>query len=141
MDVTTALAYAIYSSSSSSPPSCLEACLARLRLTRPGRPPPYGDVRAKSMCFWESRRTTKEGTLTICFPTLHNYCVSLTMLTCYRYAPDVALPDEYSSMVYAFCQTNLENLRLQPSLQEIFNLEGQHVIESHAGLIEHTDAD
>lgn len=60
---------------------------------------------------------------------------------CYRYAPDVSLPDEYSSMVYAFCQTDLENLCLQPSLQEIFNLEGQHVIESHAGLIEHTDTD
>ena len=60
---------------------------------------------------------------------------------CHCYAPDVALPDEYSSMVYAFCQTDLENLCLQPSLQEIFNLEGQHVIESHTGLIEHTNAD
>src|ERR1700693_2970042 len=63
----------IYSSSSSSPPSSrLAAAAARLRLTRPGRPPPYGDVRAKSICFWESRRTTNDGMLTICLPTLYN---------------------------------------------------------------------
>lgn len=62
----------IYSSSSSSPPSSrFAAAAARLRLTRPGRPPPYGDVRAKSMCFWESRRTTNDGMLTICLPTLN----------------------------------------------------------------------
>jgi len=63
----------IYSSSSSppSPSSFFSAALAFLRLTRPGRPPPNGDVRAKSICFWESRRTTKDGTLTICFPTLY----------------------------------------------------------------------
>lgn len=61
----------VYSSSSSSPPSSLlAAAAARLRLTRPGRPPPYGEVSAKSMCFCESRRTTNDGTLTICFPTL-----------------------------------------------------------------------
>jgi hypothetical protein len=60
------------SSSSSSPPaSFLEAAAARLRLTRPARPPPYGEVRAKSMCFCESRRTTNDGTFTICLPTLY----------------------------------------------------------------------
>ena len=60
-----------YSSSSSSPASSFfSAALAFFRLTRPGRPPPNGEESAKSMCFWESRRTTKDGTLTICFPTL-----------------------------------------------------------------------
>ena len=39
-----------YSSSSSSPPAGLLAAAARLRLTRPGRPPPNGEVTAKSMC-------------------------------------------------------------------------------------------
>lgn len=43
-------------------------------------------------------------------------------------------------MVDGFGQTTLENLSLQPSLQEIFDLEGQHVIETHAGLVQHTDA-
>ena len=43
-------------------------------------------------------------------------------------------------MVNAFRQTALEHLCLQPSLQKIFNLEGQHVIETHAGFVEHTDA-
>lgn len=62
----------IYSSSSSPPSSSppFSAALAFFLLTRPGRPPPNGEVRAKSMCFWESRRTMKEGTLTICLPTL-----------------------------------------------------------------------
>jgi hypothetical protein len=41
-----------------------------LLLMRPGRPPPNGLVRAKSMCFWLSTRTMKEGTLTTCLPTL-----------------------------------------------------------------------
>lgn len=40
------------------------------RINLPGRPPPYGDLREKSMCFWESRRTTKDGILTTCFLTL-----------------------------------------------------------------------
>ena len=39
-----------------------------------------------------------------------------------------------------FGQTTLENLSLQPSLQKIFDLEGRHVIETHAGLVQHTDA-
>ena len=41
----------------------------------------------------------------------------------------------------AFCQTALEDLSLQPSLQEILNLQRQHVIQTHAGLVEHTNAD
>lgn len=44
---------------------CLE------RLTRPGRPPPKGELSAKSMCFWLSTRTRNEGTFTTCLPTLH----------------------------------------------------------------------
>jgi len=36
----------------------------------PARPPLYGEVRAKSMCFWESRRTTNEGMFTTCLRTL-----------------------------------------------------------------------
>jgi hypothetical protein len=40
--------------------------------TRPGRPPPKGLVSAKSMCFWLSTRTMKEGMFTTCLPTLHN---------------------------------------------------------------------
>ena len=49
-----------------------------------------------------------------------------------RYEPDVSLPDESPRMVNAFRQTALEHLGLQPSLQEIFDFEGQHVIETHA---------
>ena len=44
-------------------------------------------------------------------------------------------------MVDTLGKVSLEHLRLQPAFQEIFNFERQHVIETHAGLIEHTDAD
>jgi hypothetical protein len=43
-------------------------------------------------------------------------------------------------MMDTFCQTTLENLSLQSPLQEIFNLQRQHVIEPHPRLIQHTDA-
>jgi hypothetical protein len=43
-------------------------------------------------------------------------------------------------MMNAFCQATLENLSLQPPLQEIFNLQRQHVIEPHPRLIQHTNA-
>jgi hypothetical protein len=54
-------------------------------------------------------------------------------------APNVSLSDQNTGMVNALCQSTLEHLRLQTSLQEIFNLESQHVIETHTGLVEHTD--
>lgn len=44
-------------------------------------------------------------------------------------------------MVNALSETALEDLGLQSSLQEILDLQGQHVIETHLGLIEHTDSD
>lgn len=133
----------IYSSSSSSPPSSfLAAAAARLRLTRPGRPPPYGEVRAKSMCFWESRRTTKEGTLTICFPTLKTHQFrNRSTFDERKHAPDVTLPYEHTSVVNGFSETALEDLCLQTPLQEILNLKGQHVIKTHTSFVEHTNSD
>lgn len=38
-------------------------------------------------------------------------------------------------------ETTLEHLSLKPPLQEILNLQSQHVIETHAALVEHTDTD
>ena len=57
------------------------------------------------------------------------------------YAPDVPLPDQDTSVVNTLRKTSLEDLGLQPTLQEVLDLEGQHVIETHAGLVEHTNAD
>ena len=57
------------------------------------------------------------------------------------HAPDVPLPDQDTSMVNALGQAALEHLGLQPPLQEILDLQGQHVIETHARLVEHTDSD
>lgn len=39
-----------------------------------------------------------------------------------------------------FGETELVDTSLKTTLQEILNLEGQHVIELHAGLVEDTDA-
>ena len=44
-------------------------------------------------------------------------------------------------MVNGLRQAALEDLSLETTLQEVLDLQGQHVIEAHAGLIEHTDAD
>jgi hypothetical protein len=44
-------------------------------------------------------------------------------------------------MVNALSETALEYLSLKPSLQEILNLQSQHVIETHTALVEHTDTD
>jgi len=38
-------------------------------------------------------------------------------------------------------ETELVHASLEAALQEVLNLEGQHVIELHAGLVEHTDTD
>jgi hypothetical protein len=38
-------------------------------------------------------------------------------------------------------QAALEDLGLETTLQEVLNLEGQHVIKTHARLVKHTDAD
>ncbi len=64
------ISYSSSSSPASSPSSFFSAALAFFLRTRPGRPPPNGDVSAKSMCFCESSRTMNDGTLTIWRPTL-----------------------------------------------------------------------
>ena len=56
-------------------------------------------------------------------------------------APDVPLPDQDARVVDGLRETALEDLGLETTLQEVLDLEGQHVIETHAALIEHTDAD
>ena len=59
----------------------------------------------------------------------------------YHHSPDVTLSDQRTGVVDALSQASLEHLGLQTTLQEILDLQGQHVIETHAGLIEHTDTD
>jgi len=54
---------------------------------------------------------------------------------------DVALADENTSVVDRLGETKLVDASLQTALQEILDLEGQDVIELHAGLVEDTDAD
>ena len=44
-------------------------------------------------------------------------------------------------MVDALRQTKLEHLCLKSPLQEVLNLQRQHVIQTHARLVEHSDTD
>ena len=54
---------------------------------------------------------------------------------------DVALPDEDPCMVDRLGQSKLEHLSLQPPLHEVLRLEGEHVIELHFVLCQHSDPD
>ena len=56
-----------------------------------------------------------------------------------RSVPDVALLDEDTSVVDGLGETELVDTSLETTLQEVLDLEGQDVIELHAGLVEHTD--
>lgn len=55
--------------------------------------------------------------------------------------PDVALADEHTSVVDRLGETELVDAGLETALQEVLDLEGQDVIEPHAGLVEDTDTD
>lgn len=54
---------------------------------------------------------------------------------------NVPLPDQNTSMVDTLSKPTLKHLSLKSSLQEILNLQSQHIIETHTTLIEHTDTD
>jgi len=54
---------------------------------------------------------------------------------------DVSLADENTSVVDGLGQTELVDTGLQTTLQEILNLQGQHIIELHAGFVEDTNTD
>ena len=54
---------------------------------------------------------------------------------------DVALADQDTGVVDRLGKAELVDESLEAALQEILSLEGQDVIELHAGLVEDTDAD
>lgn len=51
------------------------------------------------------------------------------------------LANQDTSVVDRLSKPGLEDLGLETTFQEIFDLEGQHVIEAHARLVQHADAD
>lgn len=53
--------------------------------------------------------------------------------------PNVPLANKDTGMVDALGKSKLEDLSLQPPLQEIFNLQTQDVIQLHLTLVQHTD--
>jgi hypothetical protein len=54
---------------------------------------------------------------------------------------DVALTDKDTGVVNRLGEAKLVDAGLEATLQEILKLQGQHVIELHAGLVENTDTD
>lgn len=54
---------------------------------------------------------------------------------------DVTLSDEDTGVVDGLGETKLVDTGLETSLKEILDLQGQDVIELHAGLVEDTDTD
>jgi len=52
---------------------------------------------------------------------------------------DVALLDEDTGVMDRLGETELVDLGLEPSFQEIFVLQGEHVIELHAAFVQDTD--
>lgn len=54
---------------------------------------------------------------------------------------DVALADQDTGVVDGLGKTELVDTSLEATLQEILDLEGQHVIELHAALVKDTDTD
>lgn len=54
---------------------------------------------------------------------------------------DVSLLDQDTGVVDGLGETELVDASLETALQEILDLQGKHVIELHAGLVEHTDTD
>lgn len=53
----------------------------------------------------------------------------------------MTLLDQDTGVVDGLGQSKLVDTGLETTLQEILNLQSQHVIELHAGLVEHTDTD
>lgn len=54
---------------------------------------------------------------------------------------DVALADEDTGVVDRLGEAELEDLGLETALKEVLGLEGKDVVETHAGVVEHTNAD
>lgn len=63
----------------------------------------------------------------------------ILLLLCLVGLPNVPLADEDTGMVDALGKSQLEDLSLQPPLQEVLDFEAQDVIEFHLTLVQHTD--
>ena len=53
----------------------------------------------------------------------------------------MSLADEDAGVVDGLGQADVEDLRLETPLQEVLDLEAEHVVELHLGLVQHADAD
>lgn len=51
----------------------------------------------------------------------------------------MSLSDEDAGMMDGLGETSLEHLGLEAALQEVLNLEAQHVIKLHLLLVQHSD--
>lgn len=56
-----------------------------------------------------------------------------------NYLPNMTLANKHAGMMNRLSQTHFEYLSLQTSLQEILDLQAQHIIELHVAFVQHTD--
>ena len=62
------------------------------------------------------------------------------MLHLSRDPPDVPLSDEDSGVVNGFGESQLKDLRLQATFEEVFDRKTQNVIQLHLRLVQNPDA-
>jgi hypothetical protein len=51
----------------------------------------------------------------------------------------MSLADQHTGVMDGLGKSQFEHLGLQAALQEVLNLQAQHVIELHAALVQHTN--
>ena len=87
----------------------------------------------------------KDGTLTICFPTLDKILVTLSRafegIKVCDDVPNMPLLDQDTGVVDALSKAQLVDTGLQTTAQEVLELQSQHVIELHARLVKYTNSD
>lgn len=51
------------------------------------------------------------------------------------------LTDEHAGVMNTLGEPRFKDLGLETTLQKVLDLERKHIIETHTGLVEHTNAD
>merc|ERR1719347_285002 len=99
------------------------------------------------MCFCESSLTMKEGTFTTEGRLKAEVDVLLRVQPHYEGGhvhhllpnSNVALLDQHAGVVDGLRKPRLENLGLKPALQEVLDLETQHIVKLHLSLVQDTN--
>lgn len=64
----------------------------------------------------------------------------MSLSSAYQSVPDVSLTNENASVMDGLGETDVEDLGLEATGQKVLDLEAEHVIELHLGLVQDADA-